>query len=151
MATIDVTADEVMRALEPWDWLNFNGLEPFLVSSFGDIFFEDRRGVFFLDTVEGTLERIAVDRTELAALLSSETGKDTYLLDGLAIGAEQRGMHLQRGECYDFAHPPCLGGEISLDNVHKMTFLLKVHLAGQVHKQVKDLPPGTVITEFVTK
>ena len=64
----------------------------------------------------------------------------------MVIGARLKGLLLDDGECYDFKIAPVLGGKMSSDEMQKLSFVVKVHIAGQLHEQVKDLPPGTRIT-----
>jgi hypothetical protein len=40
-----------------------------------------------------------------------------------------------------------LGGEISLENIQVMDFVTAVNIAGQIHQQIRDLPPGTRIED----
>jgi hypothetical protein len=146
MFAIRPTPEELAQGLESWDWLDFNGLQPVLVSSFGDVFFEGSDGIQMLDTIEGKLKHIASDRRELESKLATEQGQDEFLLAGLVIGARDRlSLTLQDGECYDFKVPPILSGAIGVENLQKMSFVVKLNLCGQLHKQVKDLAPGTRI------
>jgi hypothetical protein len=52
---------------------------------------------------------------------------------------------LESGECYDWKVDPALGGKISADEIVKRSFVVKVNISGQLHRQIKDLPPGTKI------
>jgi hypothetical protein len=146
LLTITPSQVDLERGLESWDWICFNDLKPILVSSFGDIFFESPTGIQFLDTIEGKLKRIASDRSDLQKQLSTVQGEDEFLLAGLVFAARER-LHLclQPGECYDFKVPPVLSGAISPENLQKMSFVVKLNICGQIHKQVKDLTPGTKI------
>lgn len=38
-----------------------------------------------------------------------------------------------------------LGCPMDVEHMHKLSFVVKVHIAGQLHEQVKDLPLGTRI------
>jgi hypothetical protein len=149
MFAIRPTAEDLARGLESWDWLDFEGLQPILVSSFGDVFFEGSDGVHMLDTIEGKLKHIASDRRELELKLATEQGQDELLLAGLVMGARDRAnLTLRDGECYDFIVPPILSGSIAIENMQKLDFVVKLNLCGQIHKQVKDRAPGTVINAF---
>jgi hypothetical protein len=144
---INPTIDDIKSALESWDWIDFSGLTPIAVSCFGDIFFDSESAIYFLDTLEGRLKEICKTRTELQALLNTTEGQDEFLLGGLVDAIRARGVELKEGECYDFKVSPVLGGPIEVENVWKMNFEVSLNIAGQIHRQVKDLPPGTKITE----
>jgi Domain of unknown function (DUF1851) len=62
------------------------------------------------------------------------------------MGAEDRGLVLASGQIYDYTVAPALGGELGLDNVQTIDFVVGVNIAGQLHRQIKDLPPGTSIS-----
>jgi hypothetical protein len=41
-----------------------------------------------------------------------------------------------------------LGARIAVENLQLMDFVVYVSLQGQLHRQLKGLPPGTKITAF---
>jgi len=45
-----------------------------------------------------------------------------------------------------FKVAPVLGAAIAVENIEVMDFEVIVHIAGQLHRQVGDLPPGSRIT-----
>ncbi len=57
-------------------------------------------------------------------------------------------MALAAADVYSFTVPPVLGGQIELANVEVADFVVAVNIAGQLHQQVKDLPPGSKISGF---
>jgi hypothetical protein len=42
--------------------------------------------------------------------------------------------------------PPVLGAPIAIENLELMDFEVYLSIQGQLHRQVKDLPPGTKIS-----
>ena len=72
--------EAIERALESWHWLPINGRAPVLVTAFGDIFFEGQDGIWFLDTLEGTIQRVCTTRAELEELLATTEAEDRYCL-----------------------------------------------------------------------
>lgn len=143
---IDVPADKIAGALEAWGWIGLEGLTVIAVSAFGEPFFRDPRGAIHqLDTLEGRLNDVAGSLSGFTAMLQEAAARDELLLAGLVLGAIRRGLILAPGECYDFKIAPILGGEISADQIETMSFLVKLHIAGQLHDQVRHLPPGTKI------
>lgn len=140
--------DQYERALEAWDWLGLGRREPVLCSLFGDVFFAANDGYWFLDSTDSTFTNRWSDRAALQRDLNTEDGQDQYLLGGLAMAADRNGMALGVDEIYDFVTPPILGGQFAIENITKMDFVVSMHIAGQLHGQVRDLPPGTKITGF---
>ena len=69
-----------------------------------------------------------------------------YLMIGLASEAESAGLRPGEAEVYSFRVPPALGGAVDLENVELSDFVVATHIAGQIHQQIKDLPPGTQIS-----
>jgi hypothetical protein len=57
-----------------------------------------------------------------------------------------KGVILGANEVYDLVTPPILGGSFDLGNVTAADFVVKVNLAGQLHDQLRRLPPGTKIS-----
>ena len=84
-------------------------------------------------------------RDQIQAILDSEDGQDRYLLGGLALGADRRGIQLGPEQVYCFNVPPILGGKIEMDNISVMDFVVSLDIAGQLHRQLRDRPPGTPI------
>lgn len=145
---IEVPQVDILRAIEGWKWLKLSGLTAVAVSAFGEVFFRDSSGAIHqIDTVEGKLSRVSNSLAELTAVLQDAEARDSLLFGGLVIGARQRGMILEPGECYDFRMAPILGGQMGVDDLERLSFVVKLHIAGQLHEQVKDLPPGTKINQ----
>ena len=142
------TAEQYTRGLDSWSWLDIAGKAPVFASLFGDVFFQAADGFWWLDTLEGNLSRPWTTADELRADLNSPDGQDEYLLGGLAMGADRRGIALEPAQVYCFTAPPILGGAIDLDNVGVLDFVVALNVTGQLHQQVKDLPPGTPISGF---
>lgn len=103
-------------------------------------------GFWWLDILEGTLTRPWTDTDAVRAAFADVEGQDSYLLAGLAHAAERRGLTLTADQVYDFQQPPILGGELIPDNIGVIDFVVGLNIAGQIHEQVRDLPPGTPIT-----
>jgi len=137
--------DVYARGLESWSWIDIENKVPVLASLFGDVFLQDMRGYWFLDSVEGTLTTVATTRDELQTTLDTEEGQDSFLMGGLAMSAERLGILLQPNEVYDFKIPPVLGGKTGVENIVKMDFVVSLNIAGQLHDQIRHLPPGTKI------
>jgi hypothetical protein len=145
---IEPQAKDVAEALDGWKWIGLDGLEPAAVSAFGDIFFRAGDGsIHHLDMLDGKLARIAGDWSEFQVDLQNEARRDELLLAGLVFAARKNGLIPAASQCYDFKKPPVLGGEMSLREMETTFFVVKVHIAGQIHRQVKDLPQGAKINK----
>ncbi len=134
------------EALESWSWLPLAGKVPILATAFGDVILQDPEGYWFLDAAGGKLEKIASNRDELRAAFSSPEGQDQYLLAGLAHAAETQGLMLAESEVFDFTQPPVLGGQFGVENLQPKDFVVSLNISGQIHNQVRNLPPGTRIS-----
>jgi len=145
---IDVPTEDVLRAVDGWKWLPLQNLSAIAVSAFGEVFFSDPMGAIHqIDTIEGKLSKVANSFPELTAMLQDAEARDSLLFAGLVIGARDKGLMLESGECYDFKVAPVLGGQMGVDEMQKLSFVVKLHIAGQLHEQVKDLPPETRINK----
>ena len=144
--TKEFSPQQFADALESWTWLPISPNQPVMASLFGDVFFVGPHGWSYLDTIEGTITRLWSSVDEVQAAINTDEGQDKYLLGGLAVAAEGRGLVLGPDEGYGFRAPPILGGEFSVDNITKMDFVVSVNLAGQLLGQMKGLPPGTKVS-----
>jgi hypothetical protein len=155
MPSVDLTrtftAEQYARGLDSWSWIGIGDRTPIFASPFGDVFFRARDGLWWLDTLEGTLSRPWSTDEAMRADLTSPEGQDRYLLAGLAFGALERGIVPTADQVYGFQHPPVLGGALDVDNVESINFVVGLAIAGQLHEQVRDLPPGTPISGFTLK
>ena len=138
--------EQYEQALGSWSWLDLAGKTPQFASLFGDLFLESPEGWWYLDTIGGDLKQVWETGAEVQAALNTPEGQDTYLLLGLATEAERRGVSLAENEVYSLTPPPVLGGELDAANVSALDFVVAVDLAGQIHDQVRNLPPGTPIS-----
>lgn len=143
-------ADVIGRVLQDWSWLigptSPGPLEPVASTLFGDVFLRGADGVWFLDMVEGSFERRWPDVAALETELGTTTGQDTYLMAGLAVAAAARDAVPDPTQVLVFKIPPVLGGSLDVDNLDVEDYEVASALAGQLHRQVKDVPPGTPIS-----
>ena len=134
-------------ALESWGWIGDIGAQtPVLASLFGHVFLTDASGYWWLDPIGASYEHVAPDRETLMATLESEEGQDDLLLGALAMAAERRGLRLGAHQVYEFLPPPALGGGFDVERIQIADFVVSINLAGQIHEQIRDRPPGTRIS-----
>jgi hypothetical protein len=90
--TRSFTPEQSARGLESWQWISIGAKVPLFTSPFGDVFFRAEDGFWWLDTLEGSLTRDWANADALKTDLATSDGQDRYLLAGLAVGAESRGL-----------------------------------------------------------
>jgi hypothetical protein len=66
----------------------------------------------------------------------------------LAFAAERQGIIPSARQVLSFKVAPVLGAAIAVENIEVMDFEVIVHITGQLHRQVRDLPPGSRTTGF---
>jgi len=139
--------DLLSRALADWAWMPaLSGKSPMVTSAFGDVFLTADDGVWFLDTLEGTLTREWDSPASLQDVLNTQEGQDRFLMVGLAQTAFSEGRVPGDGEVLSFKTPPILGGSLEPDNIEVSDLEVALSVAGQIHRQVKDVPPGTPVS-----
>ena len=137
------TERQYAEATQSWHWLDLAGKTPLFTSAFGDIFFRAADGFWWLDTLEGTLTRPWRTAEHLQSELNTAEGQDQFLMTGLVHAAAQEGLVPGDDQIYDLIVSPVLGGPIDVANVSVIDFVVGVNIAGQLHDQVRGLPPGT--------
>jgi len=140
------TPNQYTNGLESWDFLKLKGKTPFLASAFGDVFFTARNGVWFLDTVGGTLERICRKEADLKGTLDSQAGREKYLMTELVLAAEDAGLVPVGDQVLDYTIAPALGGPVNVSNLSVLDFVVKLNVAGQIRGQIRRMKPGTLIS-----
>jgi len=119
-----------------------------LASLFGDVFFQDAHGYWYLSWIDGTLTKVADSRDQLQSILESEEGQDRYLLGALAMVAERRGLILSDEQVYIHAPHPAFGSGFEVERITVMDFVVALNMNGQVHDQIRRMPPGFKVTGF---
>ncbi|GAA1786497.1 hypothetical protein GCM10009682_05760 [Luedemannella flava] len=141
-------AERYDAALAGWRWLGLDGLTAQFTSYFGDVFLSSADGWWFLDTIEGNLKLTWPTREALEVDLATEEGQNRYLLAPLAEAAQRRGLTLGPDQVFDFMPPPVLGGSFDVANITVEDFVISINIAGQLHQQLRDRPPGTPIGQI---
>ena len=77
-------------------------------------------------------------------LQDKDVVSDWFLVD-LIAALKAEGKKLDMGQVYSYKKLIVLGGDYSLDNFVPTDIEVHFSFAGQIHQQVKDLPPGTKI------
>lgn len=150
MFFIQADAETVADALAAWSWLELGDKTPFAVTALGDVFLDADSGVWFLDRIEGKLERAADNLAALEQLLDTEEGQDHYLWYTLVEAAADADLAPDDEHCLDFITPPILGGETSVDNLALRNVATVLRAAGELHERIKDLPEGALVEQIPT-
>ncbi|MBO0610242.1 T6SS immunity protein Tdi1 domain-containing protein [Myceligenerans salitolerans] len=124
-------------ALASWGWLGITDQVPRFASCFGDMFLESPTGWWFLDTVEGTLERRWRTMDEMFGELESADGRAEYLLEETLHQARARGLSLADDEVFAFVPPPAVTGSMAVENLTPLRFAIAASLSGRIHHELR--------------
>jgi hypothetical protein len=146
----DITSIDTDVLLDDWRWLlGGQSYAVFRVTAMGDLILQDMAERFhLLDMIDGKLRPLASTESELWAVLTDRSTRKTLLGTFVVRGLREAGITIGPGECYSPDHPPILGGSLSNDNLHPCDILVHASIMGQIHRQVRSLPPGTPIGEI---
>jgi hypothetical protein len=128
-------------ALSSWSWIGTGDKTPRFASCFGDMFLESPDGWWFLDTVEGTLERRWSSMEDMFADLQGSDGRAEYLLEETLNAALGQGMLLGEDEVFAFLPPPAVTGTMSVSSLAPLRFAIAANLAGRIHGELNGVQP----------
>ncbi|BFM18389.1 hypothetical protein R50073_45720 [Maricurvus nonylphenolicus] len=140
-------------ALEAWRWLVGDTASVRLLTSMGDIFFVRKEGilkkerVYFLDTGAGEMELASKSWKLFREMIKTMDGVPGHWFK-YSLLKEISDEPLEQGNCYSPNILPGLGGEYIKENFSPVSWIVHVDMAGQIHEQCKDFPPGTPINSF---
>ena len=140
---------DFVTATSAWRWLVPESAAPLLITALGDVFITLDTSVSFLDTEEGTLEPVARDRQRWKQKLRDPDSVAEWFKPGFVAALKDAGLTLSAGEVYSPLVPPVIGGSYNPNNYITSQWRAHLHFLGQVHDQVKDMPPGTRIDRLV--
>ena len=133
-------------ALGSWRWLVGSNAEPRLLTAMGDLFIVSASKVFLLDTYAGEMLKIVDDwSTFKARTANPDEEVSIWFKYDLLHELLDQGMFLSLGQCFSPIVPPVIGGKYEPGNFMPTPWLAHVSGMGQVHQQVRNLPPGTKI------
>jgi len=146
----DVSYDADML-LDDWEWLLKGQYSPWFVTKFGDVFLKDKSlgSVAWLDVMSGAVTTVAADEKSFNSLAEEPENLDRWFMPEVVNGQATLGMLPGKNQCISFIKPPVLGGEVQADNFELTDASMHLSIAGQIHKQVKDLPLGTKISRIL--
>lgn len=146
--TVNFNHLERQSLLEDWKWLLGPDKQPILLAAIGDAFVQDTTNgqIYVLDVAAGTLDLVAESFEEFKSLLTDKSFVVNHFAVQLVGDLRLSGCVLDEGQIYSFKQPPVLGGAYSLSNVEPTDIEVHFSIAGQIHRQVAELPPGTQIS-----
>jgi hypothetical protein len=134
------------RLVHDWTWLIGTDKTPIMVSSVGDLFLRDTADkVYWLNTGDGTLTEVADGIEKFKEKLNDQELVSDWFLVDLIAALKTEGKKLLTGQVYSYKKLIVLGGDYSPDNFEPTDIEVHFSFAGQIHQQVKDLPPGAKI------
>ena len=134
------------RLTQEWTWLTGTDKTPILVSSIGDMFLRDGADkVYWLNSGDGTLTQVADSIDDFRTKLQDPKVVQDWFLVDLISALKKEGHKLQSAQVYSYKKLIVLGGDYSTDNFEPTDIEVHFSFAGQIHQQVKVLPPGTKI------
>ena len=140
---------QTKKWLMEWRWLVPDSYTPLWLNAFGDWTFSSKDGeIWFLDLLEGSLVRLATSGDKLNELLQCEGNRNRWLMADWVTICEERGLRLAREQCYGWKTAPVLGGAMEFSNIQVFDMGVYQCIMGQVHRQLKKLPQGYVITNM---
>jgi hypothetical protein len=134
------------QLLSDWEWAMDESMLPVLITAMGDVFAQGQSGaVYFLDVACGTIEGVAQDGPSFKSLLNDSGFVTERMYPSRIVEFRKAGLTLGPGEVYSHKQPLALGGEDVLENYETTNVAVHLSINGQIHQQIKDLPPGTAI------
>jgi hypothetical protein len=139
-----VAGDDV---LDDWRWLVGPELQLWRVTKAGGALLRKPSdgSVYFLDALSGTVERIASNQATFEAAVASPVNAQRWLMPQLVDRRAAAGVRPGENQCLSSKRPPFLTGQLDPDSFETCSVLVHFSMTGQIHQQLKDLPPGTKI------
>ena len=137
--------------LSDWRWLVGEDAEPVLLTAMGDMFVRrvSTGAILFVDALEGSISEAADSYDAWKVRLTEPEKFERWFLPALVLLLRERGLVLADGQCYSPIHPLVLGGELVAENIETTSWRVHFCIAGQIHRQTKNLPPGTKISKII--
>lgn len=136
--------------LDEWSWALPEPLHPVLLTALGDVFAQgESKAVFFIDTVEGTVTKVAETGAAFQSMLTEEQFVDDHFFPSRIAELREAEIFLYPQQVYSHQKPLVLGGEDDIDNVEVTDVSVHLSILGQIHRQVKEFPNGAPISDII--
>lgn len=144
--TLPIKRSDWNNLLAEWASLIPSGSSPWLLSRFGELFFEQVDGKIGMLQVSGfQYSIVATDRKDFEEWLVDPDKMTEWFLAPLADQLALSGRTLKPDSCYSFKQALGLGGSLNVENVMIIPIHEHFGLWGEVFRQIKDLPPGSEV------
>lgn len=137
-----------MQLFEEWKWLipPGTGIQPWMMNTFGDLFWiDEQEQINLLNVSDGTNEIIAQSEEEFFEKLDEEDNLNLWYLIDLVDELLDAEHAPQDNECYGFKLLPVLGGDFQNENIYISDIAEYWSFCGQIHRQLDGLPDGAEI------
>jgi hypothetical protein len=150
--TVSPVGVDLAGLLSDWQWLVGETYQLMVISVLGDLFLRADDGrMFWLDTGWGRLSEVAANAEDFKQLMVSPRNTNEWFAPNLVGDILTAGQRLGPGECFSYKIPLVLGGKYEPENFEPTDLQVHFSVLGQIHRQVKDLPPGTPIGDIKIK
>lgn len=150
--TISPNGVDMDSLLSDWSWAMPEPLRAVMITAMGDVFAQaDSGAVYFVDTVDGTIEQIADDGEAFQSLLRDNQFVTDHLFPSRIVNLRKAGKSLAAQQVYSHQQPLVLGGDDDIKNIEATDAAVHVSIQGQVHQQVADLPDGASVDSIKIK
>jgi hypothetical protein len=148
-APVELVNAEFAAATEAWRWRMPATAEPLLITALGDVFVRLPDGrIHFLDTESGELVSVANSVAAWQQMLQDPKRVQHWFRPDFVAQLERAHSTLKSPHVYSPTIPLVLGGKLTVTNYTPSRWDAHLHVLGQIHQQVKDLPLGTPITKI---
>jgi len=148
--TLPIERSDWNALLVDWQSLIPTGSSPWLLSRFGELFFEQADGrVGMLQVGDFQYSVVAKNKKDFEEWLVDPDKLSEWFLAPLVNQLVAKDRTLRPDYCYSFKQALGLGGLLSAENVMDIPIHEHFRLWGEVHRQIKDLPHGSqVVLKF---
>jgi hypothetical protein len=140
----DVEGIWLERLLGEWKWLVDGEFHLLAVNAFGDLLLADAQdNVHWLDVMSGTISVIGSSSKEFMQSATDAVNKPEWLLEELALQAEQKGLCPGKGQCIGYKVPLIFKESADTQqNAYVADLYEYVSFMGDIHRQINDVPDG---------
>jgi hypothetical protein len=144
--TVKFDMDSGHRLTENWTWLIGVDKTPVIVSAIGDMFLKDKADkIYWLDVGGGEFKEVADGLPDFEEKLKNIETVDEWFLIDLTTALRLSDKKLKHGQLYSYKKLPIIGGDYTVDNFAPLDIEGHFRFTGHFHKQIKDLPDGTIV------
>ena len=132
---------------EAWGWIGFDPAMVVAENAFGNLIIRDSDGAYWrLCPEEPSCERIASNVDDFGALSGEEEFRTDWEMTRLVELALQSLGPLPAGRCYCLKAPAVIGGDYDAANIGTISRAELIVFAGDLARQIKEVPDGGQIT-----